>query len=187
MKIIELRRHSIKIGPGDTDLSEQGERLARKVGNESLRGKGFTHLFVSTLARTTATLIAFREGAGDFPDIEPVIFVPHVDVGETDECMKLWQGSCHGAEQRGEDMLVCTLRDEGDLSRKIAGLAAESFKAWAKELPDECHALVVGHSPFLELIILSLFGRQIKQFQPCEGCIIRMDGPLHLESELRII
>ena len=46
MKRIALYRHSTKTQPGDADLSPEGIALAKTVG-ASLRGKGFTHLFVS--------------------------------------------------------------------------------------------------------------------------------------------
>lgn len=65
MKIIECRRHSIKDGTGGYMVGPKGYAFARRVGEAHLRGRDFSHYYVSTLWRTHQTLAAFAEGAGD--------------------------------------------------------------------------------------------------------------------------
>ena len=169
MKIIELRRHSKKSAPGNSNLSPAGIELAERVGATELQGKRFTHLFISPLQRTKDTLIAMQRGATDFPAVEPQNFAPHA-VAESG--MSLWEGACNRAEHAGQYMLAAALNDDPDTARAIAHKGAEAFKVWLNELPHDAHALVIHHSPFLELIAYSLFGVQLPQLQPCEGFTI---------------
>jgi len=172
MKVIELRRHSIKTGHGDCDLSEEGIALAREVGATQLRGKNFTALFVSTLQRTSETLSAFAEGAGDFPTVAVEIFSPSKEVFLSEDAMALWDGACHRAEKLGQDMVRAALTDDPSRARRVAQAAAESFRRWVVSLPEETHALVINHSPALELIVFGLFGTAIPQLQPTEGLVL---------------
>ncbi len=182
MKKVELYRHSIKLGHGDCDLSPEGIEKAMAMGRELLRGKGYTHLYVSPLIRTTETINAFALGAGDFPDVTLQEFPPHVTVSTSQEAMRLWTGVCHRAEAHGTDMLQAVLEQEAEVGQVVAAEAAKAFVLWLKDLPEEAHALVVGHSPFLELMIYGLFNKQLTQFQPCDGaCITFNDGVLSLE------
>lgn len=185
MKIIELRRHSTKSGPGDTDLSSVGIELARKKGAEKLVNKKFTLLYQSPLKRTQDTLKIMKEAAGDFPDVDPENFLPHMEVSQTEEAMHLWRGACHRAEKIHQDMMSCVLQEEAETAGSIARAGAASFQKWLAALPENTHALVIGHSPFLELIAFGLFGRSLPQLQPCEGFrIIQKRGELYLETEL---
>lgn len=183
MKNIQLRRHSIKQGPGDMDLSEEGIHLAQEIGKECLQGKNFTHIFVSPLKRTRDTAIAFMHGAGDFSQPLFQIFQPGVEVGGTEEALNLWSGVCNKAERAGQDMLQAALQKETEIAHKIATDSATSFKAWLVLLPDGANILVVGHSPFLELIAYGLFGTVLPQLQYCEGFTIIEDSrTLRLEN-----
>jgi hypothetical protein len=79
-------------------------------------------------------------------------------------------------------MLQAALDEEPDLTNNIASKAATSFQRWIASLPDGSHALVVGHSPFMELIAYGLFGKILKQLQPCEGFrIIEESGELQTD------
>jgi broad specificity phosphatase PhoE len=181
MKIVEFRRHSIKHGPGNTDLSPEGVELAHRIAEEELREKEFSALFESPMKRSQETLRAFAEAAGDFPNTKPELFPPHMEVSETEEGMKLWSGACNRAEHKGKDMLQGALDDEPELTNEIASKAASSFRRWLSTLPNGTHALVVGHSPFMELIPYGLFNSVLKQLQPCEGfCISEENEELRL-------
>lgn len=185
MKTVELRRHSYKTGFGDADLSKKGIAHATQLGWEALHGKGYTHLYVSTLKRTHQTMKAFAQGAGDFPDVEPEVFPLHVSISQMPEAMQLWTGPCHNAEKRGQDMLQCALEMEHAAATEISRKAAEAFKKWVHSLPDGANALVVGHSPFLEMIALDLFDKRLAQLQPTQGFrVTEEDGQLSLK-ELR--
>lgn len=173
MKTVELRRHSIKLGTGNSNLSPDGIELAKKIGQTKLQGKGFTHLFISPLQRTTNTMNLFAEGAEDFPSIDYMIFPPHMEVSETDLAMKLWTEVCHTAEKAGEDMMEAAIHDQA--GPIVAKEASESFRRWLDELPEDSRSLVVGHSPFIELIVFGLFGKKLTQLQPGEGVVILKD------------
>lgn len=181
MKILQFRRHSIKQGPGDTDLSTEGMALAEEIGRRSLQGQKFNRLFVSSLKRTQDTAIGFARGAGDFPGTPLELFQPGDDVGGTEEALGLWSGICNQAEHAGEDMLQAALNKAPTTARAIAVQSAASFKKWIDSLPDETKALVVGHSPFLELMLYGLFEKTLPQLGYCEGFeITETNGELRL-------
>ncbi|NQV12585.1 histidine phosphatase family protein [Candidatus Uhrbacteria bacterium] len=184
MKTILLFRHSIKEGTGNRALSSEGIDLARKIGEDRLRGMKFTDFYVSTLERTGATMDAFELGAGDFPKIDHKVFPPHIEVSESPDAMTLWSGACQTAEEAGVDMMQAVLELEPDLSNKISSLAAKSFTRWVADLPEDSNVLVVGHSPFLELMAFGLFAEQLPQLQPCDSySIIEDDKELRLNTE----
>lgn len=186
MKRIQFCRHSIKQGPGDTDLSDAGIRLAQRIGSSFLRGKNFSQVFTSSLKRTRDTAVEFMRGAGDFPQLSLQVFPPGADAGGTEEAMNLWGGVCNEAEHAGQDMLQAALQKEGKVAHEIAEMSAASFKKWIASLPDGANVLVVGHSPFLELMVYGLFGIVLPQLLYCEGFIITEDcGVLRLESPIR--
>lgn len=182
MKIIELRRHGRKTAPGDAPLSEEGVAHATQMGWEALHGKDFTQFFVSPLVRTTQTLEAFARGAGDFRLQDVAIFPPHA-VSELPDAMELWNGPCHEAEKRGEDMLTCALASSPQVAKRIADASAKAFRDWIATLPENARVLVVHHSPFLELMVYGLFGVRLPQLQPLEGFrIVERSGNLKRES-----
>lgn len=177
----------MKQGPGDTDLSENGMRLAEEVGRQFLHGQKFNKVFVSSLKRTQDTAIGFMRGAGDFPELSLELFQPGEDVGGTEEALGLWSGVCNQAEHAGEDMLQAALHKAPAIAQGIAIQAAASFKKWLTLLPHETKALVVGHSPFLELIVYGLFEKILPQLDYCEGFeITETNGELRLSQVGRI-
>ncbi len=169
MKKIQFRRHSIKEGPGNTDLSEAGIRLAQEVGREYLQEKHFTHIFVSSLKRTHDTATEFMRGAGELPALSFQLFQPGVEVGGTEEALELWSGACNQAEHAGQDMVQAALEKEALIAQDIARKSAVSFKHWLALLPDGMDALVVSHSPFMELMAYGLFDTILPQLGYCEG------------------
>lgn len=169
MKKIQFRRHSIKEGPGNTDLSEAGIRLAQEVGRDHLRNKNFTHIFVSSLKRTHDTATEFMRGAGELPALSFQLFQPGIEVGGTEEALGLWSGACNQAEHAGQDMVQAALEKEASIAQYIAEKSAISFRHWLAYLPDGMNALVVSHSPFLELMAYGLFDTILPQLGYCEG------------------
>ena len=179
---MEFYRHSKKQGPGNVNLSSEGIQLAQHVGEHELRNKHYTHLCTSHMKRTQETLFAFAVGAGDFPKIKPEIFLANMSERQADDGLRLWNGVCHQAELLNEDMLQAALKNEHILAMKVAEEGSILFKQWVSFLPDKTRALIVHHSPFMELIVKGLFGRELPQLQPCEGfVIIEDDKGLHLE------
>jgi hypothetical protein len=66
-------------------------------------------------------------------------------------------------------MLDAALNEAPQVAASIAQKGAAAFKKWLGELPEGAKALVIGHSPFLELIAYGLFDQKIKALAPCEG------------------
>jgi phosphohistidine phosphatase SixA len=188
---IEFRRHSIKDGPNPQMIGPDGYRLARAVGEQQLRGSRFTHFFASSYWRTHQTLAAFAEGAGDFE----LKYVPeHAPIYIMDEDVrKVWK-ACRTAELQGKDMVEAAFAFDEALAKKIANETASLFRDWVKNLPEGTRALVVGHSPSLELMWYGLFGEKIAGLAECQGFYIGVDGvrtmfshggPSHDPSEIR--
>jgi phosphohistidine phosphatase SixA len=173
-KTFEFRRHSIKDGPTAASIGPKGYALAREVGRQQLRGKAFTHYFISTFWRTQQTIAAFAEGAGDFAiKIGPVM--PPIYV-EDEEAWEVW-GVCGRAEKRGEDMNVYAYSYDDALYRRLSQKFVTLFHAWAAGFPDGSHALVLGHSPHLEMLAYGLNGGQLTSgLKECQGIRVTVDG-----------
>ncbi len=172
MKIFEFRRHSIKDGPTSAMIGPRGYALARAVGEQQLRGRGFTHFFASTYFRTHQTLSAFTEGAGDFrlkfiPEHAP-IYVNSVEIQNMlDVCAK--------AEKRGEDMMQTALAHDPDLVQRTSMNMVNQFLLWSGNFPDPMNALIVGHSPSLEFLVYGFKEMAIPGLKECRGFRIEMD------------
>ncbi|GEM_PF-2231789 len=167
MRTFEFRRHSIKDGPSGRTLGPKGFALARAVGERQLRGRGFTHIFASSYWRTHQTLAAFDEGAGDFaftrvPEHAP-IYAQH---GRED--VRRMFAACHAAERRGGKILDAALADFPDLCDEIGLAMKQAFLDWNRVLPPDARVLAVGHSPSLELMLLS-GPRTIASLAECQG------------------
>lgn len=184
MKTIEFRRHSIKDGTGNYMLGPEGYAFARRVGERQLRGRGFTHFFVSTLWRTHQTLAAFAEGAGDFdirrvPEFDPFFMIAE---GEED-AIALWHGACRIAELAGQDMMTASLQYEKARVDNVARLVMDAFRTWLAALPDGANVLMVGHSPLSEFVPYGLFGVVLPGLRECNGFrIIEDDAGLRLDA-----
>jgi hypothetical protein len=101
--------------------------------------------------------------------------------------VELWTGVCNDADQAGEDKLSAALEKEPELTKLIARRGADSFRKWIDTLPEGTNALVVGHSPFLELIAYGLFEVIMPQLEPCEGFrIVEKENKLSFEPLLRL-
>ncbi|NBS41486.1 phosphoglycerate mutase family protein [bacterium] len=177
MKTIEFRRHSIKDGTGGYMLGSHGYAFARRVGEKQLRGRGFTHFFVSTLWRTHQTLAAFAEGAGDF-DIKRVPeFDPFFEIsGKEEDAIALWHGACRTAEMAGLDMMSESLQYEKTRVDNVARLVVDAFRPWLAGLPDGANVLMVGHSPLSEFVPYGLFGVVLPGLRECNGFRLIEDG-----------
>ena len=170
---IEFRRHSIKDGPTPQILGPNGYRLARLVGEHQLRGRGFTRFFVSTFWRTHQTLVAFAEGAGDFtmvmsPDYAPIYLM-------TDDVRACWK-VCGEAEKRGENIVETAFAYDQELALRIATDTAQLCRDWVGGMEPGTRALVIGHSPSMELMLFGLSGVLIPGLSECQGFRYVRDG-----------
>lgn len=177
-KTFEFRRHSIKDGATSAMIGPRGYALARAVARRQLRGRGFTDYFVSGLWRTHQTLAAFAEGAGDFrlkymPRVPP-LYDPRADV------LDLW-AFCREAEKRGEDMAVAARKRDPAKFRLLCGEFAALFTDWAASMPEGCNALIIGHSPQIEMTAMGLFDEEVRGLSECEGVRIKLENFKMLE------
>lgn len=183
---IELRRHSTKQGTGNSDLSSEGIELAKNIGSDQLRGKGFTHFYVSPVTRTQQTMKLFAQGATDFGEIRESLFLGEQSPLSSDKALELWGGVCHEAEDAGEDMMLAALERAPEVTNTLVQESAKAFLKWVKEMPEKAKVLVVNHSPAIEILILGLTGTVIKQLEPCEGVKLSIDqGEVSFE-EIRL-
>jgi hypothetical protein len=170
----EFRRHSIKDGACRGTIGPRGFALAREVGRQQLRGRAFTGFFASALWRTHQTLVAFDEGAGDFnlkktPPHAPI----YLDWPEMED---LWR-RYHRDTKSDDDLLVAALTYDASLTAKASTAVAEKFTQWARSQAADVNILVVGHSPYMELIPYGLWGLQIPSLKECQGFrIFSTDG-----------
>ncbi|HBR80919.1 TPA: hypothetical protein DEA21_04775 [Candidatus Uhrbacteria bacterium] len=179
-KLIEIRRHSIKDGLAHGTLGPKGFTLARTVGERQLHGSDFTGFYASRLWRTYQSLVGFGEGAGDFrwynvpPQAEIYLNWP--------ELIDLWR-ACHRASTRGEDMLQAAFAHNSELSLKTATEGAKKFLGWTEQLLPDARVLVVGHSPYSELIVYGLTGKNIPALKECQGFRILINDDDRLEVD----
>ncbi|MHB8830736.1 MAG: histidine phosphatase family protein [Patescibacteria group bacterium] len=156
MKKIEIRRHALKdSGPRKDMLSPEGIEQARKVGAEQMKGKGYTHIAVSELFRTSQTAAAMAEGAGDFTTSSLVV-LPALFTKRLDELIAYVKE--HGSVVKPDHPLI----------KEESQRMAEEFAAHVESLPEDAHMLAVGHSPFIEILAYGLTGEVIAPLKECE-------------------
>ena len=168
----EFRRHSIKDGAKSGTIGPKGCALARAVGAAQLRGCRYNHYFASGLWRTHQTLAAFDEGAGDFglyqSPTQPPFYLMWPEVFD------LWR-YCHKASKRGEDMLQAAIDYDKALVDRASAEISRLFMEWAATLPSNTNALIVGHSPSMEMILYGMLGVQMPSLKECQGFRLILD------------
>lgn len=171
-RTVHFHRHSIKDGHNAKFLGPAGYALSRLFGAERLRGRGFTAFCVSDIWRTHQTLAGLDEGAGDFRYAHATgpTLAPFNGVNKLPQAVRLWEGPCRIAEDDGGDMLRACLMHDDSSTRYIAHLLGRAVSDWMlKELPPGARALVIGHSPMLEMIAFDLFGEKIAPLDFLDG------------------
>lgn len=170
---IELRRHSVK-GPGDV-LSPEGFELARRVG-KTMRDKRYTHFIVSPYFRTLQTLVAFSEGAGDFPPTPEIRVEPGLFTTRLSE----WREAGGDIRKILESDRSKLVEEEG---KRLKNLLLEILE----EIPPDGRVLIIGHSPILECAVYALTGQLISPLRECEGVELQydLDGRIKMK-ELRL-
>jgi broad specificity phosphatase PhoE len=170
---IEFRRHSLKGSDAQKDmLSTDGIEMARKVG-ETMRGKGFTHVVVSSLFRTAQTAAAFAEGAGDMAAAEMLVSSAMI---YAPELFPEWVAYCQGENRDPEHPLI----------KKEAVRMAQEFRQQVQDkLPSNAQVLAVGHSPMIECLIFGLMGERVAPLKECEGVVIEAEGEENPEFKIK--
>jgi phosphohistidine phosphatase SixA len=152
---IRLLRHAKKAAkPFGHMLAPEGMDAARKLGNQ-FRESGFstaiTHIGVTRWTRTFQTAAALLEGAGNInvAEFERVDLIGNEAAPEyidVDAALK------QALEITRDDYsLPALLTHAADYVPRGAEAFGSRLAAWASNLPDGAVALLVGHSPIIEL------------------------------------
>lgn len=130
MRIIDHRRHTMRVKPGD-HLSQAGVDLARSVGETMGR---YDLVVTSPVARAFETAIAMGFAVDEqWPVLAPM---PDEVAAEVD-----WERGC--AEY------ARAARLKGATARYLADLA-EQFRELGRRLPEDGRALVISHGGTVE-------------------------------------
>ena len=171
IKIIEHRRHSIRVKPSK-HISQEGVNLASKVGKEL---GDFDRVFSSTAPRAIETAVAMGYAVDD--TLEMISQTPE-KLGQKIEWGVDFQGYFE-AYQKG-----------GVVAEYVRELAC-FFKRLVEEFPEDVKVLVISHGGLLELSVIGCFPKENyvswgKPLDCCEG--VRMfleEGKYHHIELLR--
>jgi broad specificity phosphatase PhoE len=135
MHVIEHRRHTMRVKPGD-HLSQAGVDLARRVGETM---GGYDLVVTSPAARALETAIAMGFAVDDqWPALAP----PPREVHDEAD----WEKGC--AEYARAARL-------GGATTRYLSCLAEVFQALARRLPEGGRALVVSHGGVVEAVTVA--------------------------------
>lgn len=176
---IEVRRHCPKDLVRKEMISAAGLDKGRLVGAQHMRGKGYGLIVVSPVPRTMQSAMAMIEGAGDVV----------LDEGTVRIMKLLGQATLADwiARSRGTGRLeVLEEADPDWVAAREVDLSA-IYHEIVRLTPRGGRALVVTHTPPLELTIRALTGETIRGFKECEGVLLRAEGPnVRVIEELRL-
>ncbi|HSD12812.1 MAG TPA: hypothetical protein VLC10_04600, partial [Patescibacteria group bacterium] len=99
------------------------------------------------------------------------------------EVKALW-GACAAAEKRGEDLVAAAFANDPLLVRRASEEFSGLYEAWADGFADDARALVVGHSPHLEIMAYGLTGDVMPGLKECQGFRIRTEDGRHVIDRL---
>ncbi|MFH1621309.1 MAG: hypothetical protein ABIB04_04475 [Patescibacteria group bacterium] len=144
-------------------LSPEGVSLARRIGSEQMRGKGYTYIAVTSHFRTAQTAAAMAEGAGDFTCTN--LIMPSA-------LNSAWLSEWSLYFQEHDANLV---PENGFIVSESLRMAIE-FHAICMNFPSNVHLLGVGYTPFIECLVYGLTDEIIAPLKECEGVILGDDG-----------
>ena len=177
MKTLEFRRHSLKGQSGM--LSPAGIEYARKIGAEQLKGKGFTVVVTTVHLRTSQTVCAFIEGAGDFAIKDHIVEAGLCPLDKA----ALWNVLFNRSEQSLEALLAT----DPTFVRAEARSMAEAVKRIVDGLPKDSKVLIVSHGVLTEATVYGLTGQILQPLRECEGCELEVnDGEYRVTNEFRL-
>lgn len=161
-KTIELRRHTSN--DGDV-LTPEGIAEAVRIGS-TLTGP-YDVIVSSGAQRATQSAACFLAGAG--MKVSGGIVV---DEGFRSQSEDRWR-EIYSRTGRGE--LAAFLDADASFVETEAAGFAEALRRVANLIPDDGHALVVGHSPMLEAAVWAATGRFIGPLSKGEGVFLAYD------------
>jgi broad specificity phosphatase PhoE len=169
-KYVELRRHTDN--EGDV-LTSEGVRAAVEIGS---RLAGDYHLLVSTGAqRATQTLACFLAGLGEKVP-QGVVVEPGLRSSVEDRWRAAYETAGSGAlEALREADPVLVEEDSVEL--------AAALRRVLDAVPEGGRALVVGHSPTNEAVVLGLAGEIVDPISKGGGVlVVEEDGYFRVEQ-----
>lgn len=169
MKIIELRRHSIRAKPSP-HLTQEGVDLAKKVG-ETLGN--FDKIISSNAPRAIETAVAMGYAVGDV--LEEISMTPEIIEDEVEWGM--------GFSEYAE-----VINKEGETT-KYANQMAKFILKIAEELPEDGFALIVSHGGLIEITTIGClpnidYAFWGKPLDCCEGVRLAFDGEKFVAAEI---
>lgn len=167
-------------------LAPEGMIAARELGSQ-FREDGFsarmTHIGVTRWTRTFQTAAALLEGAGDI-NVAQFERVDLISDKTSAEYMDVDKALAQTLQVTGNDYsLPALLKHASDYVPRGAGIFGGRLHDWASNLPDGAIALLVGHSPIIELAVHHLTRGAIVDGLPELGWVdleIDSDGQYHV-------
>lgn len=171
MRYIEVRRHTMRVKPGD-HLSQAGVTLARRIGGPL---GPFTRVITSPIPRAFETAIAMGFA-----------------VDEQDEVFSVMLGDEVENEAGGWDAGFAAFGaayKRGGATRRMADMLAAHLWRIAKVLPEDEAALVISHGGIIETAVVgclpkvdhTAWGRYCDY---CEGVRLSFDGEKFMAAEV---
>ena len=169
MKIIEFRRHSIRIKPSP-HLTQEGVDLARRVG-ESL-GK-YDKVISSYAPRAIETAVAMGYAVDEI----------HDEVSKTPENIGSEVTWGMGFSEYAEVI------EKGGETAKYAKKMAKFIRKITEELPEDGYVLIVSHGGLIEICIIGCipnidYNFWGKPLETCEGVRLAFDGEKFVSAEI---
>lgn len=178
MKVLEVRRHSLRKQGGGSQLSQAGVDYARRLG--ATMGP-FAQVAATVVPRTRETAIAM----GFAVDQEFVTLVSDEGVYAELEASHYWEAS------QPFVALAEILAARGATWRYAQALAA-LWRDLVTSLPEGAAALVITHSGDLELALMACFpdgdhATWGATFAPCEGARLLFAGEPARFTQLELL
>jgi broad specificity phosphatase PhoE len=178
-RFAEIRRHSLKgSGAHQNVLSVEGILYAQRVGAGRHDVK-YHAVACSTLTRTMQTLAAFMQGhAGITVErFHRVDLLGGREPARWGELVRRANGS-----MRVEDLLAVG----EDLTEALHHLSG-TIESIAVSVQDDERALLIGHTPTIELAVHHMTRVAIEPLKELEGVVLRFDASgITLVEELRL-
>ena len=176
MKMLEIRRHSMRKEGGGSQLSQEGVSLARQLGTTL---GPFALVVTSVLPRTRETAIAM----GFAVDYELVMLPSDTAVYYEAETSRWWEATAPFAALA---QLVAMYAATARHAHTIAG----HWRDICTALPDGSSALLIGHSGDLEMGLIAClptadYPAWGKPFAYCEGARLHFTNHFTMLDLLR--
>lgn len=169
MRILEIRRHTMRAKPGQ-HLTQVGVTLARRIGN----GMGpFNRVITSTVPRAFETAIAMG-------------FAVHEELDELAQIPDRADAELHWPASFSE---IAKAIRRGGAASKFAAAQAELWRQIAAELPTGGRALIISHGGIVEAGAVACLpdadhASWGAHCDYCEGVRLAFDGRRFVSGEI---